>query len=57
MIANNNGLFKVYNHDGIKKCLVFAKRSGNPVLIFYLQANDTLRHKLGEWNIPVLDMG
>lgn len=26
------------------------------VLRFYLQANDKLRHKLVEWNIPVLDM-
>ena len=25
------------------------------ILRFYLQANDTLRHKFGEWNIPVLD--
>jgi len=48
MIANNNRLFKVYNLDGIKKYLVFVKRPENAVLIFYLQANETLRYKLDE---------
>lgn len=48
MISNNNDLFKVYNHNGIRKYIVFVKRPGNAVLRFYLQANDTLRHKLGE---------
>jgi len=45
----------VYNHDGIRKYIVFVKRL-DAVLRFYLQANDTLRHKFGEWNIPVLDV-
>ncbi len=56
MISNNNGLFKENNYDGIKKCLVFAKRSSNAVLVFSLHANDTLRHKLNELNIPVMEM-
>ena len=56
IILNNDGLFKVYNDDEIRKHIVFAKRPGNAVLRFYFQANDTLRHKLGEWSITVLDM-